>query len=32
VFGPTMQRPTVVAAGLVAPDALVEIALTAAKK
>jgi 2-iminobutanoate/2-iminopropanoate deaminase len=32
VFGPTMQRPSVVAVGLVSPDGLVEIALTAVKK
>ncbi len=31
VFGPAMQRPSVVPAGLVSPDGLVEIALTAVK-
>jgi enamine deaminase RidA (YjgF/YER057c/UK114 family) len=32
VFGPTMQRPSVVPAGLVAPDGLVEIMLMAVKR
>jgi enamine deaminase RidA (YjgF/YER057c/UK114 family) len=31
VFGPVLPRPTIVCAGLVSPDALVEIALTAVK-